>query len=189
MTIPQTAPLRAVTGIRTALAVGGVIALIVGILILALPGKSAMVVAVIVGLYAIIAGIVYACLGVFSKARGGWSRVGHILLGLIFVIAGVVAFANLAQTTAWLAIFVGVLVGVMWLMEGIVALSTLADAGSKIWSIIFALISIFAGLWLIFSPLAGVVVLWWLLGITLAVLGIMNIVRAITFGAKLRQGA
>ena len=60
-----------------------------------------------------------------------------------------------AQTTAWLAIFVGILVGIMWIVEGIVALSTLGDAASKGWSIFFAIISIIAGLYLLFSPLVG----------------------------------
>lgn len=183
---PSTAT-PAVKGIRTALTVSGVVALIVGILILVLPGKTAMAVSVIVAIYAIAAGLVYAGLGIFSKHRGGWSRVGHILLGLIFVIAGIVAFTNLAATTGWLAIFLGVLVGVMWLTEGIVALSTLGDSASKTWTVIFAIISIIAGFTLMFSPMWGAIVLWWILGITLVIQGIINIVRGITFGAQSRQ--
>lgn len=172
----------AVNGIRTALGVGGVLALIVGVLILVWPGKTAMVVAAIIAIYAIAAGLVYAGLGIFSKDKGGWSRVGHIVLGVLFIIAGIVAFMNLAQTTAWLAVFIGILVGIMWIVEGVVALSTLGDSASKGWSIFFAIISIIAGIVLMFSPLWGAVVLWWLLGISLIVLGIINVVRAFTFG-------
>lgn len=181
MSSESSAERSAVNGIRTALGVGGVLAVIVGILILAWPGKTAMVVTAIIAIYAIVAGLVYAGLGIFSKNRGGWSRVGHIALGILFIIAGVVAFLNLSQTTAWLAVFLGILVGIMWIVEGIVALSTLGDARSKVWSIIFAIISIIAGIVLLFSPLWGAAVLWWLLGIALIVLGIINIVRAFTF--------
>ena len=53
---------------------------------------------------------------------------------------------------------------------------------SKVWSIIFAVISIIAGIVLLFSPLWGAAILWWLLGIALIVLGIINVVRAFTFG-------
>ncbi|MDW4572441.1 DUF308 domain-containing protein [Microbacterium sp. M3] len=171
----------AVNGIRTALGVGGVLAVIVGILILVWPGKTAAVVTAIIAIYAIAAGLVYAGLGIFSKTKGGWARVGHIVLGVLFVIAGVVALFNLTASTAWLALFVGILVGIMWIVEGIVALSTLGDAASKGWSIFFAILSIIAGIIVLFSPVWGVAVLWWLLGISLIVLGIINIVRAFTF--------
>jgi len=174
----------AVNGVRTALGIGGVLAVIVGILILVWPGKTAMVVTAIIAIYAIAAGLVYAGLGIFSKTKGGWARVGHIVLGVLFIIAGVVAFLNLGATTAWLAIFLGILVGIMWIVEGIVSLSTLGDAASKTWTIIFAIISIIAGVVLLFSPLY-IVALWWLLGISLIVLGIVNVIRAFTFKGDL----
>lgn len=185
MSTESAAEKSAVNGIRTALGVGGVLAVIVGILILVWPGKTAAVVAAIIAIYAIVAGLVYAGLGIFSKTKGGWARIGHIVLGILFVIAGVVALFNLAATTAWLALFIGILVGIMWIVEGIVALSTLGDAASKGWSIFFAILSIIAGIILLFSPLWGAVVLWWLLGISLIVLGIINIVRAFTFKGDL----
>ncbi|HEY9323937.1 MAG TPA: DUF308 domain-containing protein [Agromyces sp.] len=181
MSTASEAEKSAVNGIRTALGVGGVLALIVGVLILVWPGKTAAVVTVIIAIYAIAAGLVYAGLGIFSKTKGGWARVGHIALGILFIIAGVVALFNIGQTTAWLALFLGILIGIMWIVEGIVALSTLGDAASKGWSIFFAILSIIAGIIVLFSPIWGVIVLWWILGISLIVLGIINIVRAFTF--------
>ena len=89
----------AVNGIRTALGLGGVIALIVGILILVWPGRTAMVVAAIIAVYAIVGGLVYAGLGIFSKTMGGWARIGHIVLGILFVVAGIIALTNLGATT------------------------------------------------------------------------------------------
>lgn len=182
MSTESSAEKSAVNAVRTALGIGGVLAAIIGILILVWPGKTAMVVTAIIAIYAIAAGLVYAGLGIFSKTKGGWSRIGHILLGVLFIIAGVVAFLNLSQTTAWLAVFLGILVGIMWIIEGVVALSTLGDAASKGWTVFFAILSIIAGIILLFSPIWGAVVLWWLLGISLIVLGIIQIVRAFTFG-------
>jgi uncharacterized membrane protein HdeD (DUF308 family) len=106
------------------------------------------------------------------------------VLGVVFIVAGVIAFANLGQATAWLAFFIGILVGVMWIVEGIVSLTTLGDAASKVWTVIFAIISIIAGIFLIFSPVWGAAILWWILGIALIVLGIVNLVRAFTFARK-----
>lgn len=181
MTTASSADKAAVNGIRTAFGVGGVIALIVGILILVWPGKTAAVVAAIIAIYAIAGGLVYAGLGIFSKSMGGWARIGHIVLGILFIIAGVIAFANLGLTALSLAVFLGILVGIMWIIEGVVALTALGGSASKGWSIFFAIISILAGITLLFSPLWGAVVLWWLLGIALVVLGILQIVRAFSW--------
>ncbi len=172
----------AVNGIRTALGIGGVLSVIAGILILVWPGKTAVVVTAIVAIYVVAAGLAYAGLGIFSKTKGGWSRIGYIALGVLFIVAGIVAFSNLTATAVWLAVFIGILVGILWLIEGVVSLSTLSLSPSKGWTVFFAIISILAGITLLFSPLYGAVVLWWLLGISAVVLGIVNIVRAFTFG-------
>jgi len=172
----------ATNGIRTALGVAGVLTLIAGILILVWPGQTAAVVTGILAIYTIAAGLVYAGLGIFSTGRGGWARIGYIVLGVVFIAAGIVAFGNLTTTKLLLGVFVAAMVGIAWIIEGIVSLSTLGDASSKVWTVIFAIISIIAGVYLLFSPLWGAVVLWWLLGIMLIVMGIVNIVRGFTFG-------
>jgi uncharacterized membrane protein HdeD (DUF308 family) len=184
MSTEYAAEKSAVNGIRTALGIGGVLSVIIGVLIIAWPGKTMMVVTAIIAIYAIAAGLVYAGLGIFSKTKGGWSRVGHIALGVLFIIAGIVAFLNLGAATAWLALFIGIAIGILWIIEGVVALSTLNQAASKGWTVFFAIISILAGIVLLFSPVLSVELLWWLLGIALVVLGIVQIVRAFSFGKK-----
>jgi uncharacterized membrane protein HdeD (DUF308 family) len=179
-----TDPRTAANVVRTSLGIAGVLALIVGVLILVWPAKTATGVTALIAIYAIAAGLVYAGIGIFVRGKGGWSRAGHIVLGLVFVLAGVIAFTNLAQTKAWLAVFLGLVVGIMWIVEGIVALSSLRDSSSKGWSVFFAIVSIAAGITLLFSPVWGAVVLWWLLGISLIVLGVINIVRAFSFGRQ-----
>lgn len=174
----------AINGVRTAFGVGGVLSILAGLLILWQPQGSAAFVTIVIAIYAIVGGLVYAGLGIFSKAKGGWARLGHIVLGLIFIAGGIVALFNLQQATAWLAVFVGILVGILWIVEGIVSLSTLGDAASKGWTIFFAIISIIAGVYLVVTPLLGAVVLWWLLGILLIVLGIIQIVRAFKFSGR-----
>jgi uncharacterized membrane protein HdeD (DUF308 family) len=174
----------AVNGLRTALGIGGILAILLGLAILVWPAKSASVVTILIAIYAIVGGLVYAGLGIFSRGMRAWPRIGHIVLGVVFIVAGVIAFANLNQATLWLAFFIGILVGVMWIVEGIVSLTTLADAASKVWTVVFAIISIIAGIFLIFSPVWGAAILWWILGIALIVLGIVNLVRAFTFARK-----
>lgn len=173
----------ATSGIRIVLGLGGLIALVVGILILVWPGHTAAAVTAIIAVYAIVAGLVYVGIAIFSRTRGAWSRVGHAVLALLFIAAGVIAFSNLAATTVAVATFVAIFLGITWLVEGVVALTTLGDAASKEWTTFFAIVSIAAGLALVFSP-AYIAVVWLFVGISLIVQGAVQIVRAFRFGAQ-----
>lgn len=168
--------------LRVAIGIGGIAALIVGLLVLIWPSRTAMVVAAIIAVYAIVTGVAYAASGLFSRRRGTAARVGHVLLGVVYVIAGILAFSNLGTTAAALGVLLGILVGIMWIIEGVVALTTLSASRSKIWTILFAALSIIAGVFLLFSPLYGAMLLFWVLGLVLVGQGVVNIVRALTLG-------
>lgn len=170
------------TTIRVALAVVGVIALAAGVVLLIWPLKTAVIVTGIFASYLAIAGLVYVGLGIFSSRKGGWARAGHILLGLFFIAAGIIAFANLTATAINLAVVTAILIGVGWIIDGIVSLTLLTKDGSRGWTIIYAILSIIAGVIVLFSPLLAAVALWWMLGVTLVVLGVVQLVRAITIG-------
>jgi len=126
-------------------------------------GSSLLPIAFAIGLVIVLVGLII----------GNWIAVG---------IGAVIAFANLQGTTAFLAVFIGILVGIAWIVEGAITLAQLGDSPSRGWAIFFGLLSIVAGIVLLFSPLWGIVVLFLLAGISLIVLGIVQIVRAITFG-------
>ncbi len=170
--------------IRTALGVGGLLSLIVGVVILAWPVKTAIVVAGIIAAYAAIAGVVNIAIGIFSRKLGTWPRIGYLVLGVIFLVAAILSFGNLGSAATGLAILIGILIGIVWIIEGVVGLTMIGDAASKVWTVIYAAISISAGIMLLSSPLWGVALLWMLLGISLVILGVVQIVRAFTFGSK-----
>lgn len=173
---------RTVDSIRIMLGLGGLIALVLGILIMVNPVKSGailmQIVAVMASLYMVGTGVVYLGSAVFSKSMKGWPRTGNILLGLLYVIAGIILFSNLAATAAILALFISIMIGIMWILEGALAFSTLKTSGHRALTVIYGIISIIAGLVLVFSPLLGAVTLWLLIGISMVVLGAVQIVRA-----------
>ncbi|MDZ8276623.1 DUF308 domain-containing protein [Microbacterium aquimaris] len=167
------------TGARAALGFGGVLAVVIGILILLWPERTASVATALIAVYAIGAGVVYAAVGLFAKDQKTRSRVGRISAAVVFLIVGILALLNLGQTTAWLAVFLGVAVGVTWIVEGILTLATLRESEHKALSITFAVVALVAGAVLVASPVWGIAVLWWLLGASLIVLGAMNALRAL----------
>jgi len=171
----------AINTIRATLGISGLIAFIIGIMITFWPKNSAVVLTVILAIYLIIAGLAYVGLGIFSKGISGGARALDIILGILFLIGGIIAVANPTESAVVLGIFLGILIGILWIVEGVVALVQSGDSPSRGWTIFFGILSIIAGIVLLFSPLY-VVVLWWILGISLIVLGIIQIVRAFTFG-------
>lgn len=175
---------RAVDSVRTMLGLGGLVALVVGILILVNPVKSGaimmQIVAVVVSIYMVGSGAVYLGSAIFSKSMKGWPRTGHALLGLLYVIAGIILFSNLLATAAFLAVFLSVMIGVMWIIEAVVAFSTAKSTGRTGLTIFYGVISLIAGLVLIFSPLLSAVTLWLLIGISMIVMGVLQVGRAFT---------
>lgn len=187
MTAPLAEAKTLFKSIRITLAVSGALALIAGIVLLVWPVKSAVIITAIFASYLVVAGLVYIGLGIFSGARGGWSRVGHIVLGLLYIVAGVIAFANLGVAAATLAFIVVIFIGVSWIIDGIVSLSLLGKDGSRVWTLLYALLSVVAGIFVLFSPLIAGFTFWLLLGISLVVLGLVQIIRAITIGKDAKE--
>jgi uncharacterized membrane protein HdeD (DUF308 family) len=178
-----------VNTIRVALGVTGVLALIAGIFITFWPKDSAVVLTVMVGIYFVIAGLAYVGLGIFSRGLTGGARAVDIILGALFVIGGILMLSNPTESAVVIGIFLGVLLGILWIIEGAVALAQAGASASKGWTIFFGILSIIAGIVLLFSPFWGAVLLFWIAGIALIVLGIMQIVRAFTFGRGLQVSA
>lgn len=182
MTAPFDETKSLFTSIRVTLAISGAVALIAGVVLLVWPLKSAVIVTGIFASYLILAGLVYLGLGIFSGQKGGWARAGHILLGILYIAAGAVAFLYLPAATITLALITVILIGISWIVDGIVALTLLHGDGSRVWTILYAILSILAGAIVLFSPFLAAIALWWVLGVGLVVLGVVQIVRAITLG-------
>lgn len=164
--------------VRIFLGIAGAITLIAGIVLLIWPAKSAVIVTGIFASYLIVSGLVYLGLGIFSGRGGVWVRAGHIVLGLLFIATGVIAFANLGVATVTLALVVAIFIGVSWIADGVVALSLMGHDASKVWTLLYALLGIVAGIVVLLSPLYAATVLWIILGISLVALGVVQLVRA-----------
>ena len=168
--------------VRAGLAVSGIAALLMGVLITFWPGDSWTVLTLLLGIYWVIAGVSYFFVGILTKGIDGWSRFLDILMGVLFVIGGIAVMVNPIASELTLAIFVGVMLGVLWIFEGILAIVQSGDVPSHGWAIFFGIVSILAGICVLFAPMWSTEALFWIAGIGLIVLGIVQIVRAIRFG-------
>ncbi|WP_040164451.1 HdeD family acid-resistance protein [Microbacterium gorillae] len=176
--IPTGSPSSVRGALRLWLGIASALALITGIVVLVWPAQSLTALTVILAVYALIEGLLYVIVA-FTSKMGGWARIGHIIAGLLFIVAAIVAFMNPASTALILAYFVVVFLGISWIFEGIAALTTLSVAPAKGWAIFFAIVSILGGIALLFAPMTGATVLLIWLGVTLVVMGIVGLIRAV----------
>ena len=182
---PSTFALR--QGLRTAILISSIVAIVFGLVMLIWPVKSAYAVTIVIGIYAIVAGLLQLASGIMGRVLSVWPRIGIIALGLLFLVAGVVALSNLGESTALLAVIVTTFIGISWIFEGVVSLTSLglktpaipgSDRAHKGWTIFFAIVSILAGVFVLMSPLLTAVWLWIFLGASLLVTGIIGVFRA-----------
>ncbi|QBR73249.1 HdeD family acid-resistance protein [Microbacterium sediminis] len=173
-------------GLRLAVIVSGVIALLAGLAILIWPVKSAVVVTVLIALYAIVAGVANLALALFARELGGWFRAAVAVLGALYLVAGVVAFANLDAAAVALATVFALFLGIAWIVDGVFALTTLGVdrhayspvRRSRGWTIAFGLLSVVAGTLVILAPVWAALWVWLFVGAALLVFGLIQIVRA-----------
>ena len=161
----------------------GVVTLILGIIVTLHPGGSLNVVAVLLGVLAIISGI-FQLVRIFDRAEQ--HRVWLGISGLVFIVVGVLLIRHLDLTVA----AIGLLVGITWIVQGIAALIG-AFSGARegaVWWGVFGGISLIAGIVVTASPVTSVTVLATLLGIWFIVMGLMEIIGAFLIRRALSQG-
>lgn len=174
--------LRTRNTIRIVLAVMGVIEAILGLALLLVPGKTLILLTVILGIYFIISGAVRLVSSIVSQGMpGGWRALG-ILFGLLIAIGGIVIVRNTALSASALTILVTVIVGVSWIMEGVMSLVESWGLPHSGWAIFSGVISILAGILVMFNPLGSMLFLVIFSGCALLILGIVAIIRSFTFG-------
>ncbi|MBP3035432.1 DUF308 domain-containing protein [Arthrobacter sp. zg-ZUI100] len=174
----------AVRTIRGGLALTGVLSIVLGALVLFWPEATLEVIAFLFGLFFLVAGAVRVITGLVTPLLGGL-RVLNILTGVLLFIFGVVAMRNPLASLAVLALAIGV----AWIVEGIMALAETESGGSRWYAIAYGVISIIAGIVVLFLPVGSLTTLVIFGGIFLVVLGIVEVVRAFTFGRGLPRAA
>ncbi|MFF1878919.1 HdeD family acid-resistance protein [Leifsonia sp. NPDC058230] len=172
----------AINGVRAALGISGAVAVILGIVLIVWPVKTLAVLAIFLGIYFVVAGVMRLALGIFSKGISGGMRTLNIVLGVLLVIAGIVALKNVTAAATTLIIFAIAFIGIGWIIEGVMSIAESSRASSSGWAIASGIISILAGIVVLFLPASSAVFLVFFAAAALIVLGAIGIWRAFTFG-------
>jgi uncharacterized membrane protein HdeD (DUF308 family) len=160
----------------------GLLAVILGAVILAWPGPSILVTSGVFGAYLVVSGVAMVVLG-FSFPAPAASRFLSVISGVASVVLGILAFKHFDEGYA--VLLLAIWVGVGFIIRGVTVLATaIADKQfpGRGWAIFFGIVSVLAGFVVLAYPFDSIVTLALVVGIWLVVLGVTEIISG--FGMR-----
>jgi uncharacterized membrane protein HdeD (DUF308 family) len=162
----------------------GALAIIFGLIAFFGPIATAIALAIVIGVFAIVTGIFDIIEAI--RHRGSSSMVLRIVLGAISILFGIFVLVWPGISLGILVIIVGVWAIVTGILQVMSSVRHRADPDSGwVWGIIGGALTILFGVLVLIWPGAGVVTIIWIIGIWAVVWGIALIV----LGVQLRKAA
>jgi len=167
-----------------------VVTLALGVILLVWPKATVIVVAALLGAALLVSGLFRLVHGFAAHGLSGGTRAAYILIGLLAALAGLYCLRHIDVTVVLLAF----IVGVFWTLHGIVDLSVAATSGpgtGRGLRAVTGVLSLAAGLIVMFWPTISLTILLWVMGIWLVAYGVMLAVMAfqVRHVAKAAQAA
>jgi uncharacterized membrane protein HdeD (DUF308 family) len=157
------------------LLIGGILNIIIGILLLTIPGKTVLALVWVLGLYWFIQGVLILVAMFVDHSAWGWK----LFMGILSVLAGVVVIRHPIASAVAIPSILVLLLGIQGLIVGIVSLIMAFKGGG--WGMgLLGAISLVFGIILVlnFANLGTVVAFVWVVAIFALVGGIVQIVQA-----------
>ncbi len=157
----------------------GILALVVGALILLWPGISILVTAILLGIALVVWGIAHVVFA-FTPSLSGGGRALFFVSGAAALIVGVLAFRHLGHGYAvlLLAIWIGVGLIFQGIAETVTSIGYHAIPGRG-WHIFSGIITFIAGMVLLAWPMHSIAMLALIAGIWLIIIGITQIASSL----------
>src|ERR1700683_526078 len=157
--------------------VSGLLALVLGVLVLVLPGDSLVVAAVLFGLYLLVTGVQQVIFA-FSLHVSAGGRVLLFISGGASLVLALLCFRHFGDALLLLAIWIGV----GFIFRGVAtSISAISDPHlhGRGWQIFLGLVSLLAGIVMLGSPLESIEILTLVVAIWLIVIGAFEIVSSL----------
>src|SRR5215470_12995073 len=155
----------------------GIGAVVVGVILLAWPNASLAIVAVLIGIGLIVAGLLRLIDGFTAHDASGGKRVAYVLIGLLAIVVGLYCIRHYHLVIGVLA----VLVGLFWVIHGLADIGIGLFAGpfpGRWLTALTGALSLAAGLIVLFWPAITVIILVRVIGIWLIVYGVLATITA-----------
>lgn len=167
--------------------VSGLLAAVLGVVILVWPGPSIEAASVVFGVYLVVSGVALGAMA-FSLPTSVAYRLLSFVSGVASVILGILAFRHLGDGYATLLL--AIWIGVGFVLRGVSALAvTIADKQlpGRGWTIFFGIVSVLAGLVVLAFPFDSIVTLALVAGIWLVMLGVIEVVAGLSMRGDVKN--
>jgi uncharacterized membrane protein HdeD (DUF308 family) len=154
-------------------------AIVLGILLLAWPKATLTIVSILIGASLVVAGLLRLIDGFTAHDASGGRRVAHVLIGLLAIIVGLYCIRHYHVTITALAI----IVGLFWILHGLADIAAGLFAGAfpgRGLTLAAGVLSVCAGVIVLFWPTISLTVLIAVIGIWLLVYGAVMAITAFT---------
>jgi uncharacterized membrane protein HdeD (DUF308 family) len=156
----------------------GVLNVIVGLLAIAWPGATIVVLAIVFAVQLFVLGVFRIVLAFAIPDASPAAKVLSVVLGVLALIVGVLCLRSPQQTVVVLTL----VLGGFWLIHGVVDIVAGIDGRGQPgrgWTIVGGVVGLVGGIVVLASPEATAVTFAWLLGILLVLQGVIAIVVAV----------
>jgi len=154
----------------------GIVAIVIGVVVLVWPSQTLRVVGVLFGIYLLVSGVIEVMLAFAPGMRGG-ARFLSALTGVLSILLGLLCFRGAAESILLLALWIGF----SWLIIGIsrtVAAASTPYIPYRGWQITGGILLAIGGIIIIVSPFNSIFALAVFAGIWLIIIGVWQIVEA-----------
>ena len=161
----------------------GVLTLLAGVFVIAWPGVTLLVLAVLFGVQLIVSGIFRFVASFASDDLTGGTRVLLALLGVLSVIIGLWAVRHVLLTLLALIVFLGI----FWVVNGVIDIFSALSHRQMVhrgWTALTGVLSVLAGIIVLASPGLSLFGLAVILGVWLPIFGGMEIGAAFRLRAR-----
>ena len=168
-----------ITTYRWGFGIAGLVAIAMGIFVLVWPNEIVKIAALLVGIYAVLSGLIYIFTAIRAKELKSLARITRVVAGIAFITAGIVMLSFLSASAGVLANVLGVILGILWMVEGVSALMLLRGrVDQNALATAYAIVALVIGVLLLLTPVWGTAFLRWMIGFGLVLLGIAQVYRA-----------
>jgi len=175
---------RVASLIRGVLVFLGALAIVVGVIVLIFPDQSLVLLAVLIGIFFLVSGLVRLIAGILAVHRSTTIRVLNVIAGALLVIGGVLVIIHPVAGVWALAL----LIGLTWILEGATTLWNLPLGPARGWAVAGGIVSALAGIAVLFLPGIAAVVMLVVAACALIVVGVVSIIAGVVFVPRVPRG-
>ena len=158
--------------------VAGLLAIVLGALVLAWPGPSILVASTLFGVYLLLSGLVELFLA-FTLPRSAGTRVMLFISGALSLVLAILSFRHFGDGYA--VLLLSLWIGIGFIFQGVTAVAVgigESELPGRGWYVVAGVVSVIAGLVVLVWPFDSIVVLTLAAGIWLVIIGVTQVIQA-----------